>query len=366
MSIVSIKRNNKQTQRLSENKRHNAVCPESSASNDDNHPTHCLSKSTAEYATIERKHPDTMFQEGTAECAETFDDHIYFNEDEVMKRKIPLDQLREFVQNKTIDNYVEEFKELPSGLIKPHKASQKRENILKNRYRDIYPYDSKRVILREGKSDYINASYIDGYMKQRAYIASMGPTIKQMGADFDVFWNMVWQERVDKIVMLTNLRESGVQKCDKYWPDEGCCNKYGHVKVMCQVEEIYANYTARIFTMEKTERRTLYQMHFTVWPDKSTPQQVSSLTDFWEKVKGISTTEDGPMIVHCSAGVGRTGTYIALDILANEGMSEGHVDVFACVRNLREERVCLVQTVGQYRFLHEALLQILSPDNTNV
>ncbi|XP_053387093.1 multiple epidermal growth factor-like domains protein 10 isoform X1 [Mercenaria mercenaria] len=176
LGIVSIKRNNKQKQRLSGNKKHKGACPESSASNVDNHPTHRLSESTAEYATIERKHLDTMFQEGAAECSETFDDHIYFNADEVMKRKIPLDQLREFVKNKTIDNYVEEFKELPSGLIKPHKVSQKRENILKNRYRDIYPYDSKRVILREGKSDYINASYIDGYMKQRAYIASMGMT----------------------------------------------------------------------------------------------------------------------------------------------------------------------------------------------
>ncbi|XP_060574377.1 receptor-type tyrosine-protein phosphatase T-like [Ruditapes philippinarum] len=219
--------------------------------------------------------------------------------------------------------------------------------------------DSRRVIVKDMESDYINASYIDGYKRQKAYIASLGPTIKQMGDDFGVFWNMVWQERVCKIVMLTNLTELGVKKCDKYWPDKDMCCTYGDVKVTGKSEEIYTCFTVRIFSIEKFEKRVLYQMHFTAWPDKSTPKDAHTIVEFWEKVTRIPTFELGPMIVHCSAGVGRTGTFIALDILANEGVSERTVDIFACVRNLREDRVSLVQTVEQYRFLHDALVLLL-------
>ncbi|XP_060603462.1 receptor-type tyrosine-protein phosphatase epsilon-like [Ruditapes philippinarum] len=292
------------------------------------------------------------------------DEVLYANAEEYLRRRVPVNQLREIIENKTEIEYSEEFMKLPDGLIKPFYESQKAENVMKNRYKDVCPYDNRRVILKDRESDYINASYIDGYKRQKIYIASLGPTVKQMGADFGVFWNMVWQERVCKIVMLTNLIEQGVQKCDKYWPDKDVCIMYEDVKVTCQSEEIYPCFTVRIFSVEKTEKRILYQMHFTAWPDKSTPRDVHGMIEFWEKLTRIPRFELGPILVHCSAGVGRTGTFLALDILANEGVAEGTVDIFACVRNLREDRVNLVQTVEQYKFLHEALLHLLSSDTS--
>ncbi|XP_060603459.1 receptor-type tyrosine-protein phosphatase mu-like [Ruditapes philippinarum] len=295
---------------------------------------------------------------------ETANDFLYANAEDYLRRRVPVNQLKEFIKSKTDIEYIEEFMSLPHGLIKQFHDSQKAENVLKNRYKDIYPYDNKRVILNDRESDYINASYIDGYKRQKVYIASLGPTVKQMGADFGVFWNMVWQESVCKIVMLTNLEELGVQKCDKYWPDKDKCIMYEDVKVTCQSEEIYPCFTVRIFSVEKTEKRILYQMHFTAWPDKSTPRDVHGMIEFWEKLTRIPRFELGPILVHCSAGVGRTGTFLALDILANEGVAEGTVDIFACVRNLREDRVNLVQTVEQYKFLHEALVHLLSSDTS--
>ncbi|XP_060603468.1 multiple epidermal growth factor-like domains protein 10 [Ruditapes philippinarum] len=296
---------------------------------------------------------------------EPIQESVYVNVAEyasIQRKQVP-DIVEETEDN---TNEVVEVKEsnLPDGLIKPFHESQKAENVMKNRYKDVCPYDNRRVILKNRESDYINASYIDGYKRQKVYIASLGPTVKQMGADFGVFWNMVWQERVCKIVMLTNLIEQGVQKCDKYWPDKDVCIMYEDVKVTCQSEEIYPCFAVRIFSVEKTEKRILYQMHFTAWPDKSTPRDVHGMIEFWEKLTRIPRFELGPILVHCSAGVGRTGTFLALDILANEGVAEGTVDIFACVRNLREDRVNLVQTVEQYKFLHEALLHLLSSDTS--
>ncbi|XP_060577601.1 receptor-type tyrosine-protein phosphatase epsilon-like [Ruditapes philippinarum] len=317
-----------------------------------------------EYASIERKQFQNITEDNVDEIQPTDDNKLvdaflYANTEEFFKRRVSVDKLRDFVKNKTDLEYIEEFMDLPPGLIKPFNESQKTENIRKNRYKGVYPYDSRRVIVKDMESDFINASYIDGYKRQKAYIASLGPTIKQMGDDFGVFWNMVWQERVCKIVMLTNLTELGVKKCDKYWPDKDVCCTYGDVKVTGKSEEIYPCFTVRIFSIEKFEKRILYQMHFTAWPDKSTPKDAHTIVEFWEKVTRIPTFELGPIIVHCSAGVGRTGTFIALDILANEGVSERTVDIFACVRNLREDRVSLVQTVEQYRFLHDALVLLL-------
>ncbi|XP_045183316.2 multiple epidermal growth factor-like domains protein 10 isoform X2 [Mercenaria mercenaria] len=288
------------------------------------------------------------------------DDGTYYNTAAVLKRRVPIDKLKEFVSKKTMDDFIKEFKELPVGLIKPYGISQTTENFKKNRYRGLYPYDKRRVVIRQNKDDYINASYIDGHNKKNAYIACMGPTTKHMGVDFAVFWEMIWQESVSIIVMLTNLKELGVPKCDKYWPDRGSQGLYGDVQVTCLSEDIMTDYTIRTFTVQKTQKRKLYQMHFTSWPDKGIPESVHSLTDFQNRVNNLNIVTSGPVVVHCSAGIGRTGTYIALDILTKEGRSEKYVDIFACARNMREDRVNMIQTADQYMFLHQSLVHVLT------
>ncbi|XP_053387233.1 uncharacterized protein LOC123543452 [Mercenaria mercenaria] len=291
----------------------------------------------------------------------------YYNVTAVKKRKITLDYLPDFVSKKTKAEFAEEFKQLPPGLIKPYVDSQKRINLSKNRYKGIYPYDETRVVLKESDSDYINASYIDvRYNKRKAYIASIGPTFKYMG-DMSAFWIMVWQKKVGKIVMLTKLDEGGAPKCDQYWPEKDFSLQYARIQVTCQSEESYADYTIRSFTIQKgSEKRKIVQVHFTAWPDKGVPDDVTSLVEFRQKVVSTKTELEGPILVHCSAGIGRTGTYIALDSLTEEGEAEGEVDIYAFVRNMREQRVNMMQTAGQYQYLHNALVHTLTFDSKAV
>ncbi|XP_053386937.1 uncharacterized protein LOC123541961 [Mercenaria mercenaria] len=311
------------------------------------------------------KAKSVILADGT-KAAESDIADTYYNVTAVKKRKNSLDQLPECVSKKTKADFVEEFQQLPLGLIKPYVHSQKRANLSKNRYKGIYPYDDTRVVLKEGDSDYINASYIDGYNNRKAYIASIGPTFKYMG-DMSAFWIMVWQEKVGKIVMLTKLDEGGAPKCDQYWPEKDFSLMYASIQVTCQSEESYADYTVRSFTLQKdSEKRKIVQVHFTAWPDKGVPDDVTSLIEFRQKVISTKTDLEGPILVHCSAGIGRTGTYIALDSLTEEGEAEGEVDIYAFVRNMREQRVNMVQTAEQYQYLHNALVHTLTFDSKAV
>ncbi|XP_060585328.1 receptor-type tyrosine-protein phosphatase alpha-like [Ruditapes philippinarum] len=239
----------------------------------------------------------------------------------------------------------------------------KPENIFLNRYNSLYPYDHSRVKIAALPRFFINACYIDGYNnKKKAYIASLGPTSKTTDK-FSNFWLMVWHERSDIIVMLTNLRELSGMKCEKYWPNSDEEQLYGQITVKCRSVEEFAEYTVRTFTIsKKKEERNVIHLHYTAWPDKGVPQEVTSLVEFRQRVKSVPVTLGGPVIAHCSAGVGRTGTYIALDILTEEGKDLGSVDVFNCVNKMRGQRVNMVQTGEQYMFLHKALVHSLTFD----
>ncbi|XP_052762069.1 tyrosine-protein phosphatase corkscrew-like [Mya arenaria] len=183
---------------------------------------------------------------------------------------------------------------------------------------------------------------------------------KQLG-DFSPFWQMIWQEKVEKIVMLTNLVEDGKDKCEQYWPHPGTSKHYGMYFVSCLNEDEYADYTRREFTISKgRETRELHHLHFTCWPDKGVPDDVTGITEFRQRVLTIPGQFDGPVLVHCSAGIGRTGTYIALDILTKEGESEGSIHIPGCVINMRHDRANMIQTMNQYEFLHKALVCSLS------
>ncbi|XP_052224296.1 receptor-type tyrosine-protein phosphatase alpha-like [Dreissena polymorpha] len=171
---------------------------------------------------------------------------------------------------------------------------------------------------------------------------------------------MIWQQRVDKIVMLTHLIEKGTMKCLQYWPEElnGVC-KYGRVDVKyVDVEEMF-DYNIRTFTLTKGQNtRVVKQFHLKSWPDKGVPDTAWCLVDFW---RTVDTQEEhhSPILVHCSAGVGRTGTFIALDNLISQAQIENCVRPFQIVEALREQRVSMVQTKEQYTYLHEALAEAL-------
>ncbi|XP_052764244.1 receptor-type tyrosine-protein phosphatase alpha-like isoform X2 [Mya arenaria] len=293
------------------------------------------------------------------------DDHVYYNGVGSSSKwsKIPIEQLVNYVEGKSQEVFSAEFENLPCGLVKPYLESLKRENTSKNRYKGIYPYDDARVkVTGCDGSDYINASFINGYQKPKKYIATLGPMSQQLG-DFSLFWKMIWQQRVEKIVMVTNLIEQGTLKCEQYWPDLGTTMTFGDMKVQSRLDDEYAEFTRRAFTLTMgTEGRTLHHLHFTCWPDKAIPDDVTALIEFRQRVLSTPSTLNGPTIVHCSAGVGRTGTYIALDILTKEGEAEGAIDVAGCVHKMRQNRPNMVQTLEQYHFLHSAVVYSLTFD----
>ncbi|XP_052763705.1 receptor-type tyrosine-protein phosphatase mu-like isoform X2 [Mya arenaria] len=288
---------------------------------------------------------------------------VYYNSaKEVSKFKLHVADLPEYVRNISLKDLEEEFQKIPYGLVKPFAVSQTKLNIHRNRYKGIYPYDDTRVVVRGGNSDYINASYIDGFGKRNAYIATLGPMAKQLG-EFGQFWRMVWQQKVEKIVMLTNLVEGMKTKCEQYWPDYHQRQIYGEIEVVCKVKELYADFIWRQFALSKnSEERNLHHLQFTSWPDKDIPDDVTSVIEFRQRVNALPSTFDGPVVVHCSAGVGRTGTYIALDILTKEGETKRVIDIPGCVLNMRQNRPNMIQTLSQYKYLHQALVNTLTLD----
>ncbi|KAL3867989.1 hypothetical protein ACJMK2_040830, partial [Sinanodonta woodiana] len=266
--------------------------------------------------------------------------------------------------------YEEEYKNLPDGLTKSCEAAILPENRSKNRYKNIYPYDDTRVQLEvwdtSNESDYINASYVNGFKTYHTYIAAQGPT-KGILNDF---WRMIWQTKCSRIVMLTNLMEEGKHKCEQYWPDEGSV-EYGDIVIRLIQCETFSDFTIRTLSIGKkngksnggkTDTHHIIQFHFTAWPDRGVPRFASSLVHFRQKIRAanIKQQAEGPMIVHCSAGIGRTGTYIALDYLLEQAEEVDYINVVKCLETIRKQRVNLVQTLGQYIFLHEALLEALT------
>uniref|UniRef100_A0A8C3TB26 protein-tyrosine-phosphatase n=1 Tax=Chelydra serpentina TaxID=8475 RepID=A0A8C3TB26_CHESE len=216
--------------------------------------------------------------------------------------------------------------------------------------------DHSRVRLQpiegETNSDYINGNYID--------VRPMQETI------YD-FWRMVWHENTASIVMVTNLVEVGRVKCCKYWPDD--TEIYKDIKVTLIETELLAEYVIRTFAVEKRgahEIREIRQFHFTGWPDHGVPYHATGLLGFVRQVKSKSPPNAGPLVVHCSAGAGRTGCFIVIDIMLDMAEREGVVDIYNCVRELRSRRVNMVQTEEQYVFIHDAILEACLCGDTSI
>ncbi|XP_019739112.1 receptor-type tyrosine-protein phosphatase H isoform X1 [Hippocampus comes] len=221
------------------------------------------------------------------------------------------------------------------------------ENMEKNRFTNVLPYDWSRVKLQttNGNSDYINASYMPGYSKSREYIAAQGP----LPSTVSDFWRMIWELRVTAIVMVTNCTEGRWTKCEHYWPAQGeTCLQRG-LTITTASEQQHTDWTLREFRVKHkdgTGERTVKHFHFTAWPDHGVPQCTDVLIRFRGLVRQHieANRTRAPTVVHCSAGVGRTGTIIALDVLLQQLYRDKEVGINAFVHNMRLRRPHMVQT----------------------
>ncbi|CAM9713524.1 unnamed protein product [Lampetra planeri] len=270
------------------------------------------------------------------------------------------DLLQHMNQMKTTEGcgFKEEYESFLDGQSAPWQVAKKEENRGKNRYGNIIAYDHSRVLLQpldaNPHSDYINANFIDGYHRPRQYVATQGPMQETV---YD-FWRMVWQEKSASIVMVTNLVEVGRVKCYKYWPEDE--QVHGDLTVSLVHTELLAEYVIRTFTVERTgyfEVQEVKQFHFTGWPDHGVPYYATGLLAFIRRVRSLNPPEAGPVVVHCSAGAGRTGCFIVIDMMLEMAEGEAVVDIYNCVRELRAQRVNMVQTEEQYVFIHDVILE---------
>ncbi|XP_051943514.1 receptor-type tyrosine-protein phosphatase S-like isoform X4 [Hippocampus zosterae] len=284
---------------------------------------------------------------------------------------IPISELAEHIElMKANDNLrlSQEYESVDPGQQFTWEHSNLEVNKPKNRYANVIAYDHTRVILApiEGVlgSDYINANYIDGYRKQNAYIATQGPLAETFGD----FWRMVWEQRAASVVMMTRLEEKSRIKCDQYWPSRGT-DTYGTIQVTLLDTMELATFCVRTFSLYKSgssERREVRQFQFTAWPDHGVPEYPTPFLNFLRRVKACNPPDAGPIIAHCSAGVGRTGCFIVIDAMLERIRHERTADIYGHVTLMRSQRNYMVQTEDQYSFIHEALLEAVACGNTEV
>ncbi|XP_036365016.1 multiple epidermal growth factor-like domains protein 6 [Octopus sinensis] len=323
----------------------------------------------------DEKIPENKYAEAIPEDTAQLYEEIQLNENESIYVNVAStsfkSNLQEYVSEKKqeLEPFYDEFLRLPKTLPLPYTEATKPENTKKNRYKTILPYDHSRVRLQPDEmssSDYINANFISN----QRYIACQGPTQNTVTD----FWRMIWQLKCNTIVMLTDIVENGKMKCMQYWPDEEHTESFGNIEVTHINTSYHSTHIHRRFIISKTdvylqtgvsqnenESWTIDQFFFRKWPDHDIPQHAEYILNFIHAIKSMDIKY--PVVVHCSAGVGRTGTYICIDILLNEMLSGEAIDVLACVTKLREERMHMVQKRIQLEFIYDVLVEnILTGD----
>ncbi|XP_061572425.1 receptor-type tyrosine-protein phosphatase delta-like isoform X11 [Cololabis saira] len=284
---------------------------------------------------------------------------------------VPISELADHAERlKANDNlkFSQEYESIDPGQQFTWENSNLEVNKPKNRYANVIAYDHSRVILSsiEGVpgSDYINANYIDGYRRQNAYIATQG----SLPETFGDFWRMVWEQHTANIVMMTKLEEKSRVKCDQYWPTRGT-ETYGLIQVTLLDTVELATYSVRTFALYKSgssEKREVRHFQFTAWPDHGVPEHPTPFLAFLRRIKACNPPDAGPMIVHCSAGVGRTGCFIVIDAMTERIKHEKTIDIYGHVTLMRSQRNYMVQTEDQYIFIHDAVLEAVTCGNTEV
>nr|XP_060632628.1 receptor-type tyrosine-protein phosphatase O isoform X3 [Anolis sagrei ordinatus] len=275
---------------------------------------------------------------------------------------IQLDDFDSYIKDMAKDSdykFSLQFEELKLiGLDIPHFAADLPMNRTKNRYTNILPYDFSRVRLvtmnEEEGSDYINANYIPGYNSPQEYIATQGP-LPETRNDF---WKMVLQQKSQIIVMLTQCNEKRRVKCDHYWPFTEDPVSYGDITVEMLSEEQQSDWIFRNFRISYADEvQDVMHFNYTAWPDHGVPptNAAESILQFVQMVRQQATKSKGPMVIHCSAGVGRTGTFIALDRLIQHIRDHEFVDILGLVSDMRSYRMSMVQTEEQFIFIHQCV-----------
>ncbi|KMQ95329.1 tyrosine-protein phosphatase 69d-like protein [Lasius niger] len=263
-----------------------------------------------------------------------------------------------------------EFELLPDRFTdRTTRASEAQENLYKNRYPDIKCYDQTRVRLAQMDgicgSDYINANFVLGYKERKKFICAQGP-MENTVCDY---WRMIWEQHLELILMLTNLEEYSKTKCAKYWPDKRETKNFGDITVEHVKERAYSDYVVRELKMTRLgerDARAIVQYHFLVWKDFVAPEHPHAILRFIKRVNEAYSLEKGPILVHCSAGVGRTGTLVALDSLLQQLAEESQVSIFNTVCDLRHQRNFLVQSLKQYIFIYRSLMEMAQYGDTEI
>ncbi|CAH8629486.1 unnamed protein product [Schistosoma rodhaini] len=319
---------------------------------------------------------------GTTNILENFNQLVRDGTLEIHRMPIPVEQFQEVIYQSRNNNYIsfqQEFQtieQISSTRYISAVHSNLDINKSKNRYPNILAYDCTRVSIQSNYqhhsnaqygivsgSDYINANYIDGYRKQKAYIATQAP----LPNTFDHFWTMIWEQNTNVIVMLSKLIELGQMKCDQYWPNNGTLHFSDKLIVTHLETNELANYVIRCFELRKDkEHRKIWHLQYTSWPDQEVPTYPTVFLMFLRRVGTLTPNDCGPIVVHCSSGTGRTGVYIAINILLERMKNESLIDIFGLVNQLRLQRNYMIETQEQYQFIYTALLESITDGNTEV
>ncbi|MBN3321927.1 PTN3 phosphatase, partial [Atractosteus spatula] len=269
-----------------------------------------------------------------------------------------MEQLKRGLQSGTLLIQFEQlYRKKPGMAVLCAKLPQ---NMEKNRYKDVLPYDTTRVVLEGEEDDYLNANHVNMEIPSAGivnkYVASQGP----LPHTCRHFWQAVWEQNSAIIVMLTTLTERGRTKCHQYWPDPQEVRDYGRLRVCCHSEECNIAYVFRELTLTNTEtgeERSVTHLQYVAWPDHGVPDDPSDFLDFVNFIRQ-KRGESDPLFVHCSAGIGRTGVLVTMETAVELIEKNQPVYPLDIVRTMRDQRAMMVQTASQYRFMCEAILRV--------